>query len=410
MSLRPASYKGVSFYVEDTSADFGRRTVLHKYPYRDVPFAEDLGRDTRGFTFTAFVMSQGDHDKLVDALESEGGGTLIHPFYGTQFVVHQGKAQVQYPHFSGGRFVFQLSFTEAGENTEPDALEDAGGALDSLINDALDAVGLDFADGWLNDIEGWADMAANRVDALLAGFESYLSPLEQGFSAIQSIVSGGQSLLSKPLELFYRVSGLIQQATHVQLLPFGSKLDLGRNLAKSPSFSVANRPDTDAKNLLVLSGNKPQQGARPAWTYPYSPTDIRDIPPLPPALADAVRRTLVLEKAEELATGSFDSKNDILTARDDTLALISNELYQCDGDVYRRFQDVRAQVVATAAARIPTLREIDAIHTKAVLPALVLAYRVNGTLDAYDDIVARNRVTHPLFVPAGTVEVIRDGE
>ena len=44
MALREASFKGAPFHVEETGGQFGRRTVLHEYPFRDLPYGEDLGR------------------------------------------------------------------------------------------------------------------------------------------------------------------------------------------------------------------------------------------------------------------------------------------------------------------------------------------------------------------------------
>ena len=410
MRLRPASYKGVPFYVEDGEGNYGRRTVLHKYPYRDIPYLEDLGRDTRGFNFTAFVMTQSAHDKLVEAIEAAGAGTLIHPFYGSHFVAHEGQVRVQYPRAEGGRFVFQMSFIEAGENTEPDVTEDAAGLLESLVNDALEAVGLEFSTEWAADIDGWMDMAVSRIDSLLEGLEQYLEPAERALASIQRLIAGGQSLIAKPLELYYRVVGLIRKTNRLFKSPFGTKIDANKQLVKSSAFIVTNRTDREAKMLQSLSGVKQHAESRPLWTMPHVAEFERDFPPMPPALADAIRRTLVLEQARDLAVNEYDSKADILQARDMVLDLLQTEMYQSEESVFAALQKVRAQVVKTTAARIPNLNEIRMINTIAVLPALLIAYQTNGNIAVYDDLVARNKVNNPLFVPAGTVEVMLDGQ
>ena len=41
-----------------------------------------------------------------------------------------------------------------------------------------------------------------------------------------------------------------------------------------------------------------------------------------------------------------------------------------------------------------------------VLPALVVAYQIYGSIDSAPDIVTRNRVRHPGFVPAAALEVL----
>ena len=127
------------------------------------------------------------------------------------FVQHDGQQSVTYPHAEGGRFDFRLSFVEAGENTEPNVQEDAGGLLSGLVNDALSQVGLKFEAEWLRDIEGWLDVAAQRVDELMKGFEYYLTPLERGLAGVERLISGGSGLLAKPAELYYRVAGLVRK-------------------------------------------------------------------------------------------------------------------------------------------------------------------------------------------------------
>jgi len=44
------------------------------------------------------------------------------------------------------------------------------------------------------------------------------------------------------------------------------------------------------------------------------------------------------------------------------------------------------------------------------MPAIVLAYRLYGDAERADEIVARNRVRHPGFVPGGQpLEVLSNG-
>lgn len=409
MAIRPASFKGVPFYVETAEAEYGRRTVLHKYPYRDIPYSEDLGRETRQFKFSAFVLDQTAHDALVKVLESPSSGTLIHPFFGSHVVtVAEERARVRYPRAAGGRFEFELAFVEAGQNNEPVAKEDEAGLLGSLIDDALNAVGLDFVQKWLEDIAGWGDVAAQRIDALLAGLESFLSPINRALEAIKSIINTGQQMLSKPFELFYRIQGVIKQITDLKIMPFGTKVNLGRTLAKGRSFQVTERIGTNERTFRELSGQSLQPENRPKWTFPYSPEGIQDIPPLPPSLADALRRSFVLNQAVEVAKDDYVSQAEIIMARDQVIELIDQELIQSDGQVYKAFQAVRAQVIITANARLPKLRDVKKINTKTVMPALLVAYQSTGTIDNYGDAIARNHIQHPLFVPAGQMEVLGD--
>src|SRR5262245_59263736 len=86
--LRPASFRNAIFHVEVGGKTSGRRIALHEYPKRDTPFAEDMGRRTRVYDITGYVIEWDrqlgrdytkPRDTLIEALEKEGPATLIHP-------------------------------------------------------------------------------------------------------------------------------------------------------------------------------------------------------------------------------------------------------------------------------------------------------------------------------------------
>lgn len=87
--LLPASFRNVPFYVEGSGLTGGRKLVEHNYPLSDERYFEDLGKKQRDFTITASVYGPNYLEKrnaLVTALEKQGKGTLIHPFYGAMQV------------------------------------------------------------------------------------------------------------------------------------------------------------------------------------------------------------------------------------------------------------------------------------------------------------------------------------
>ncbi len=397
MALREASFKGAKFHVEETGGQFGRRTVLHEYPFRDLPYGEDLGRAARRFDMTAFFIDAGEYQAFIDACESAGAGTLIHPFFGKAFVQLENSADVRYPRAEGGRYSVQLTFVEAGENTEPDAAEDAGGLLDAAADDALGVVGADFSGKWLADVTDWLDTAESRLNQACDYIETFLSEAELAKSQLARLTEG--SLLSRPLALVARIQGLIRSAAGTAR-PFAIRNDAGYTIAAQKAFQTAYRKNT---LLGTLRGEVRAAG----WVVNAVGVDLQQ---MPPSLADLVRRTAVLEQVRLLAFEYYDSRADLAAARRRALAALDNEIYAAAPDVFRALETVRTQAVAAVESRIPTLREMRVLETKTTMPALVLAWQVNGSIEAYADIVARNKVRHPCFVPAGKVEVMRDGE
>ncbi|MEE9222968.1 MAG: DNA circularization N-terminal domain-containing protein [Nitrosomonadaceae bacterium] len=83
--LFPASYKGAPFLVNQVSTSGGRKTVLHEFPNSNIQVIEDLGLSPREYRISAIIAEPGYIQKrntLLRALEGEGKGILIHPFYG----------------------------------------------------------------------------------------------------------------------------------------------------------------------------------------------------------------------------------------------------------------------------------------------------------------------------------------
>jgi len=145
--LQPASYNGAGFFVRVQTRGGGRRIANHEYPKRDTPYAEDMGRKSRRFTVTGYVINgpltidyRIDRDILVSALEAEGPGNLILP----TGLVRAGETRVTIENFSvseredrGGEAVFEMVFLEAGINTATIVSVDTQGQVTSSVNSAV---------------------------------------------------------------------------------------------------------------------------------------------------------------------------------------------------------------------------------------------------------------------------------
>jgi len=129
--LRPASWRGVPFFVGEASGEVGRRYEMHEYPQRDQPWAEDLGRSQRKWSVTGYVLGDdymGTRDRLLAACEQSGVGKLVHPYLGELHVVCDRFRYTERD--EEGRICrFELSFAEPGTKGAPTARRAAGAAL-----------------------------------------------------------------------------------------------------------------------------------------------------------------------------------------------------------------------------------------------------------------------------------------
>jgi len=128
--LRQASFKAAAFHVESQGRVSGRRTVLHEYPKRDIPYAEDMGRHAVRYQITGYVIQRwaGEQkgnipnnydearDQLIEALEDEVPGTLVDPYNNRvgPMLFQCERYNLTESRERGGYAQFEMAFVEAG--------------------------------------------------------------------------------------------------------------------------------------------------------------------------------------------------------------------------------------------------------------------------------------------------------
>ncbi len=135
----PASFRRVIFHVETGGRSSGRRTVLHEYPKRDEPFAEDMGRHARRFQFSGYLIYRpsnpvyeytSQRERLYKALEAADADRLVHPVFAPGGVLAMcERFTMTESRERGGYTQFEMSFVEAGQQTSV-----FGTAVDTIVN------------------------------------------------------------------------------------------------------------------------------------------------------------------------------------------------------------------------------------------------------------------------------------
>jgi prophage DNA circulation protein len=112
-----ASFAGVRFHVEQQGRSGGRRVVLHEYPKRDLPYAEDMGRQAWRYQISGYLVAPDYHiDKrdLMRALDNSAGGTLVDPYLAEPLMCMCERYTVTETRERGGYCVFEMAFVELG--------------------------------------------------------------------------------------------------------------------------------------------------------------------------------------------------------------------------------------------------------------------------------------------------------
>jgi prophage DNA circulation protein len=117
LQLVPASFAGVQFHVEHQGRSGGRRVVLHEYPKRNTPYAEDMGRSAFRYQVTGYLIGPSYHTgkkALMIALDNSEGGTLMDPYLAEPLNCICERYNVSETRERGGYCTFEMSFVELG--------------------------------------------------------------------------------------------------------------------------------------------------------------------------------------------------------------------------------------------------------------------------------------------------------
>lgn len=134
-----------------------------------IEVTEDLGKVTFRPSITAYVVGDDcfdQRDRLIEALNKPGPGTLVHPTYGELKVCVDGEVRVSTSKSEGRIVRFDLKFVEAGELSYPTSgaataqtLMSSCSALDDCISDSFSGFSIRECLQWMID-----DGVVSRID------------------------------------------------------------------------------------------------------------------------------------------------------------------------------------------------------------------------------------------------------
>jgi len=402
--LRSASFRGVPFRVTDHTADTGRRVAEHEFPLRDIGFTEDLGRATRRWRITAYVIGDDyftDRDALVEACaDSAEPGTLVHPWLGEK-QVRCTNCSYRESNKDGRYATFDLIFVDAGGEASPTERTDTLGQVISTAKRVLKLARTAYAivTAARGDLLGFAQgvllgFASDLVSYLTDGL--LVLPLYDVIGIIAEIGDLADNPFSDPESVAEALTAPFQAVVNADPLPAA---------ALEPGVAAASRSDAEpvAEPFRVLM----RAAALPA---PVS-ADAVEQAALTAAHGVAMdAATVAAVQAASLA--SWPSADAALEAREELLDLIqqrSDAAADAGQDaLYAGWRALAAAVQVDLTERAAQLPRIAAYALPGVLPAVVLSQRLYATAGEAAALVALNRVPHPLFMLAEG-RMLRDG-
>ncbi len=387
--LRRASFRGVEFYVEGSEMEFGRRNVLHEYPNRNTPYSEDLGRKARKYTIRAYVIGDDyitKRDALLKAIEAKSEpGTLVHPDLGTIQVI-PGPCRNGFSNKEGGISYFDLEFSESGENRYPSQLTDtkysvnqagqkATSAIKSVFSNTFNVSGLPAFVS--DDASGISSLIASAITTAASLRTRLEDPAAELLDSVGSFESDISTLIREPEDFADQVTALVASIQDIYEDPSDAYIAYKNLLAFGDSFTPV-QPTTTTRA---------QQAAN------------QD------ALVHLTKRAALVGMANTAAEIDFASYDDAVALRNELADSLDDELLVLgstdDDQAYLEIEGLRAAMIKDVTTRAASLERVKNIYLAKPLPALVSAYDLYEDTNRADEIIARNKVPHPGFLPAG---------
>lgn len=387
-TLWPASYNGVPFQVDSDSEKGGRRKAVHQFAGRDAPFIEDLGEDKREFSVTAYVASDAADDDAAALMEgfcgSTSKGTLVLPAHGP-VEVQCLTCKRERKGDKHGYIAFEMEFVRDGEaQPQPSTLSLAN--LVFVAADDLQAEISAFCETAIiatlqpDYVVLSAVDAVRDVAALLESIRT-TAPVDPAVSALQRIAI--QALHDDAPLLIHRLTG-VDASLGTRLAALARAL--GDGLAPPAARGaflpmVAALPDVP----VDLAGTGSAQQAE------------RNVN----ALRTAGRLAALLVIAEALARDKTISDRPAgISLRADVSELFEAEISPLDsGALAVAAQATQGAAVEYLSRLILDLAPVISAQSNVALPATVWAWRLYADPARAGELVARNGVAHPSFMP-----------
>lgn len=433
--LRPASFRGVGFWVSQDKESYGRRIVTHEYPMRDKPYNEDLGEKAQKISVTAYLFGDdwiSQKEAIVQACRARGPAMLQLPTESPKMVVCN-TLSVSRTKDECGFYSLSMEFT----------VEQPGGApfLSGVAELQIGAV----FDAAVSVLTRLFDRKYEGENALEYVFDNATARLSRFTEDVIASVEGNPSTDPElSTDIIQAAITLYQNAeTVVQPDPTSpSALDL---VKATTQYGAMYSPMQDTSSTAVVENAMLALETPAAAVVPVVASIIRNMAKtmlvddvidtmtyysswsvaetkLPPTVGVTQPRTIgpsehadiengavfcgvvrafaLMKLAQAISVKGFRSRQEAMTARANIVELFNMQIAQFDEDeivnLMLAARDIAVQAVSHAMASLVAVLTINAPLSK---PSLYWANRLYGDAYRAEELADRNHVKSPGFMP-----------
>ncbi len=366
--LKRATFNGKYFYLDSNETEVSKKIIKYEYPFRDTPYVEDMGLNTRSWNIEGYVTGpryKEDRDALAKELEKGEPGKLLHPYLGL-LVVRCESYRVHETNHDGGVVKFCIQFCDAGF-LDPIVKK----KLNLGVQGAATEVKKSLLDSVKNSIGSVSSKFNEEADSVLAMTEK----LEDYFSEVAGLRGSFENLATSIRTIKNTVKDFITDEPTKLYGAFLSSLDA--ILLMAPHFGIA------SVGLLET---------------------------LDPALSGSAinpKVALVSTSSQWASKESFKTKAKQDQAKEILLSHINSLLRQENLPLvlYESISILKSDLIKCFQEKERALN-LQLFVTEYPTCSLLLSYSKFGNLSREQDILEWNSISHPGFIePKTKIEV-----
>lgn len=443
-----ASFRGASFYIENSETQVGRRTEM-KYAStntnndidsllgikkkaapvgKDDVWAEDLGPDADSFIIMGYVIQNIENGfdhfpekmSLISALKTPGPGELVHPAYGRIKVSLVEKAKITESFIDElGIARFEMTFAQYKKpifsKQEPDYKQKIDTSALATFNAALDG----FTDkmrtygAFLNTLVTPMLTAMARIQSAVASVRGAVaSTINTALSTISTAISLMDTLLDAPCDLVNQI--LIAGQAAKSIVGMAGEVVTG-GIVGGCSGEIRG-------NVSTMSGDKVNEVVGISICNNLcdgAQYDTDDLEGVPNEQTDNLSLIATVTQAGMIATAAqiairidFSNQEDMeamIKKLTDAIDYLLNRLGSVSDNIddpllFQKLGQLRSDFVSSMYKKNTNLaKQITYEVPAGIVSTLKLAYDQYGDVEREDEIFQRNKelIKHPGFLPGG---------
>ncbi|NVJ90881.1 MAG: DNA circularization N-terminal domain-containing protein [Methylocystaceae bacterium] len=410
---RQASFRGVEFHVKRSQRSAAHRVDVKEYPFKNDPLVTDMGLSPKKFDLSIYVLGDDAlqrRKELEAAFDQTGSGILVHPTRG-ELTAQVEDVRDDEDFTELGVADFNVTFILAGNSKGPTATVDTKAAVITASQEAETVIlnGYDLSLG-IDELEAEATTddlieSFNRIstmfqqgsDALRGGFAS---PLEQ---VDLSAIKAGDQIVGSGLQFAQTAFTVVRSGLVTARDPLSYVQSLIAQLAPNAGslWNMLNGSSNPFADLLT----SPRKYSGSGLFYARSNTTENKAQD--ELFTQMFFDATIIEASNASADSNFSDLNQAVAIRDAIGNALKEAIHATPSQDPIKLSSRRSALrsLRTAVFRDITERSIalpKLVTHQTLQPetSRVLAYRLTGSLSEGQQMVSRNGITHPSFVPS----------